>query len=212
MPLKTFVKASAITNLSDARYFSAFPVNWMSFQCNPVSKKYVPHNTIQEMAGWLEGPEFCLEVAGLDSETIAQLLQEVDVQGVEYESGQVIPDAVAEKYTIFQRIYIDKLSSVESLTRQISNETDYIILDFQLNQLSLSQLQNNDLNISVADLNKLANNNAILISMDFRQKDIDELLKWNTDGLDIQGGEEEKVGLRSFEDIQDVMDSLDEWS
>ena len=38
MPLRTQILASQINNLSDARYFAAYPVDWMSFVGNPECK------------------------------------------------------------------------------------------------------------------------------------------------------------------------------
>lgn len=213
MPLKTFVKASAITNLSDARYFSAFPVNWMSFQCNPISQKFVPHNTIIELIGWLEGPDFCLEVAGLDSDHIKKLLQEIKVQGIEYEAGQPTMQAVADNYIVFRRLYLDKHTTKESLNNMLSfaDNTDIFILDFQLNQLTFSQLANNQLFISVDEISELSEDYELLLAIDCNETEVKQILNWQLKGLDFRGGEEEKVGIRSFDDIQDIMDVLDEW-
>ena len=215
MPLKTFFKASSITNLSDARYFAAFPADWMSFHCNPVSSKYVPHSQIKEMIGWLQGPDYCLEVAGLDHAVIAKLLQELKVEGLEVEPVQRLSEELLNDYTIFRRLMVTKASTkkdIQELGRQLLDETDIFILDFQLNGLSFSQLINGELSLSVEDVNSLARQAPILIDIDFSATDVTDILTMDIKGINLAGGEEEKVGLRSFDDVQDIMDALDEWA
>ena len=213
MPLKTFVKASTITNLSDARFFSAFPVQWMSFPCNPISKQYIPPQQIQELIGWLQGPNYCLEVAGLSPDAIASLLQEVEVQGIEVEGIEELAEELNADYTIFRRVYINKNTTKEELAQllEAKPKTDYFIFDFQLNEISFTRLVAEEIKITKADIELLAKQQAVLLAIDIEANQIEQFLTWKVSGIDVQGGEEEKVGLRSFDDIQDIMEELDQW-
>lgn len=208
MPLKTFVKASSVTNLSDARYFSAYPVDWLSYQCNPISKKYVDKNTIHAFLGWVSGPKCCLEVSGLQQDAIERLLSEISADGLELDSSQQF-NANGKELTIFRRLYLSPASSFESLQQEITslkNSTDYFILDFTLNQISLA-----DDFIKALKLNQLCDQYSILLDATIDSKRVNSFLELGIYGLNIQSGEEQKVGLRSFDDIQDLMEELDEW-
>lgn len=208
MPLKTFVKASSITNLSDARYFSAYPVDWLSYQCNPISKKYADNNTIHAFLGWVSGPKCCLEVSGLSNDKINALLSNISADGLEMDSAQQF-DFSEKELTIFRRLYITPASNFESLEQEMASlqeSTDYFVLDFTLNQVSLT-----DDFIKTLALNQLCDKFSILLDATIEPQKVSSFLELGIHGLNIQSGEEQQVGLRSFDDIQDLMEELDEW-
>ena len=51
--LKTKVKASSITNLTDARYFAAWGVNWLGFDLRQGSDTYVQPQLVHAIKGGL---------------------------------------------------------------------------------------------------------------------------------------------------------------
>ena len=54
--LKIKVKASQITNLTDARYFAAKEVEWLSFDFTEGSSTYIDPMKARAMFDWVEGP------------------------------------------------------------------------------------------------------------------------------------------------------------
>ncbi len=52
------IKANSIQNLTDARYFAAWNVTWMGFSLEPGSEQYCAPQDVQEIKGWLVGPQF----------------------------------------------------------------------------------------------------------------------------------------------------------
>jgi len=59
--LELSVFAASIANLTDARYFAAFGVDWMGFDINPASDAYISTEDIIEIIQWVEGPKFILQ-------------------------------------------------------------------------------------------------------------------------------------------------------
>jgi len=55
--LKTKVKVSKVTNLSEARYCAGMGVDFLSFPVSSVDPK-----TYQEITGWVAGPLFGVEI------------------------------------------------------------------------------------------------------------------------------------------------------
>lgn len=210
MPLKTFVKVSSITNLSDARYFAVYPVHWLSFEANSISTKYLPKQKIQEIVGWLEGPKYCLQVAGLNEAEIEEATSGLPIDGLELSEEQQLNTT---EFTIFRRLLINTHSTIEEIeTRMNSVEnTDYFILDFLINDVPVEQLFNDSSSLSIRDLSHLAKAKKIIIAGHFTAEQIAQFLEFNLLGIDLLGGEEEKVGLRAFDDIQDVMEELETW-
>lgn len=65
MPLKTKVKVSHISNLSDARYCAGMGVEILGFQVIPGLDNYVAPEVYQDFRGWVNGPTIAAELYGL---------------------------------------------------------------------------------------------------------------------------------------------------
>ena len=77
--LKTRTIALGITNLSDARYFSAYNVDWMAF---PSSAEADNFSEIKEMMTWVEGPQLAIEVDKWDDALVGFAKESLPLQGV----------------------------------------------------------------------------------------------------------------------------------
>lgn len=65
MALRTFVKVSNISNLSDARYCAGMGVDLLGFCAVEGQEHYVKPSHFQEIRGWVTGPKIVAEVYGL---------------------------------------------------------------------------------------------------------------------------------------------------
>jgi phosphoribosylanthranilate isomerase len=65
MPLKTTVKVSHISNLSDARYCAGMGVAMLGFQVIAGSEHYMPAERFQDIRGWISGPQIIAELYGV---------------------------------------------------------------------------------------------------------------------------------------------------
>jgi phosphoribosylanthranilate isomerase len=65
MSLKTIVKVSHISNLSDARYCAGMGVELLGFQVTPGSENFMSVQVFQDIRGWISGPRIIAEVYGL---------------------------------------------------------------------------------------------------------------------------------------------------
>lgn len=76
MPLKTTVKVSHISNLSDARYCAGMGVEMLGFRVIPGTGDYMPPNVFQDIRGWIAGPAIVAELYGLsDTEQIEEVIR-----------------------------------------------------------------------------------------------------------------------------------------
>lgn len=77
MPLRTFVKVSSITNLSDARYCAGMGVDLLGFCTIEDQEHYVKPSYFQEIRGWVTGPKIVAEIYGLENGTeIERILEQ----------------------------------------------------------------------------------------------------------------------------------------
>ena len=72
--LTTTVKASSISNLTDARYFAAWHVDWLGFDLTPDGLTILPLPEVKEIKDWIEGPKIVGELAVLDIEQSQQII------------------------------------------------------------------------------------------------------------------------------------------
>jgi phosphoribosylanthranilate isomerase len=67
MPLKSVVKVSHVSNLSDARYCAGMGVEMLGFQAISGHEHYIPAEIFQDIRGWISGPAIIAELYGLSS-------------------------------------------------------------------------------------------------------------------------------------------------
>jgi len=67
MSLKSIVKVSHLSNLSDARFCSGMGVELLGFAAVPESQYYMSPTVFQEIRGWVAGPKIIAEIYGLTS-------------------------------------------------------------------------------------------------------------------------------------------------
>lgn len=68
MSLKTTVKVSHLSNLSDARYCAGMGVEMLGFGVIPGADNYMPPNVFQDIRGWVAGPSIVAELYGLSND------------------------------------------------------------------------------------------------------------------------------------------------
>jgi len=65
MNLKTKVIAAHVANLTDARYFAAWGVDYMSYDLEEGSDTFIGQEAIKEIIDWVEGPKYLGHITGL---------------------------------------------------------------------------------------------------------------------------------------------------
>lgn len=67
MSLKSIVKVSHLSNLSDARYCAGMGVDMLGFCVVPGGIHFMPVKVFQDIRGWISGPRIIAELYGLSS-------------------------------------------------------------------------------------------------------------------------------------------------
>ena len=60
--LSKIVKAGSITNLTDARFFAAYDVDFIGFNFDPKSPDYISPQNALAIKGWITGPKIVAEL------------------------------------------------------------------------------------------------------------------------------------------------------
>lgn len=212
--LRTNVKASSITNLTDARYFAAWDVEWMGFVLDPASELYVSPQSVQAIREWIDGPgivgEFNLQAAP-DIQTAVELLNLDAIQAGMFTGAETLIE-LQSGLPVIKEIVLDR-DSDEAFLREHLDEfahlAAYFLLNFEKNGISWQQLKAGK-PLPVEGLRSICRQHAVYLDIDLDVASLDEVLdELQPHGLSLRGGEEEKTGYKSFDEIDDIFEALE---
>ena len=195
------IKASRITNLTDARYFAAKEVDFLGFNLEEGTEGYLDPVYMKAIREWVEGPKITGEFSrtpapvvreyatffGLDAVQVtdACLSQLPELEGltvileVEASEPQDALEHVFEKNAPYVACFLVKFRPGTSLLREAEFWRKYCAAD------------------------------PVLLEGDMPAGLLPEILESiRPAGLSLAGGEEERVGLKSFDEIEDIFDAL----
>jgi phosphoribosylanthranilate isomerase len=213
--LSTKIYAGPITNLTDARYFAAWDVAWMSFNLSPGEDSFLPINQVQAIKEWVEGPAMVGAFNLHSAEEIQKLAVDLQLDaiklGMETELSTLLE--LDTELPIIKEITVGKDNSCEHLENLLSDfapKTSYFILNFAQAAWSYTELQEaKELNWSY--LHKLSQHYPIIFNLGFGAEPILDMLENSQAvGIQVTGGAEEKVGYKSFDELDEIFEALED--
>lgn len=183
-PIKIY--ASMVSNLTDARYFAAMGVELIGFDLD----SDISQSTIGSIVSWVEGPTFVGETSLVDISTKLQNnLTEIGLSTFLLSpfNENALPSALIRYTTSHKGKLTDPCVLKIDQKFEALNESEIENLYFKLEGLKCYL----DIEVKPSDLKRL----------------IDEVKPY---GLVVRGGDEERVGVKTFEDLDDLFDALEE--
>jgi phosphoribosylanthranilate isomerase len=208
------IKASSIQNLTDARYFAAWHVEWLGFSLELGHANYTRPQDVKEIKDWLVGPKIVGEFG------FAQLVEEIEeaVTLLNLDAIQLSPFtevALLERlqgHTILQEYSIaawTELADFKKRAEQVGHLVDYFILDLAQHGLTWAALQRDSNALEL--LQFLCQEYALLLQIVCPPDQLGDFIATvQPHGLNLRGGEEERVGVKSFDDLDAVFETLED--
>ncbi len=209
--LKTKVKASAVTSLTDARYFAARGVTWLGFDLTPGSPTHLPPVEVQAIAEWVDGVLITGEFAmpsDVELRAAKDLLPIDAIQVGMFTAEEVIRQQ--RDLPVLQEVIwdTDDLETMELLMQRRANWVHAFVLRLYTTRLNWTILHTQPLHMQ--RLQHLCNTYPIILTLPFNPEQLDEVLHTlRPYGINVFGGEEEKVGYKSFEELDELFDRLE---
>jgi|AntRauTorckE5430_2_1112549.scaffolds.fasta_scaffold13593_2 phosphoribosylanthranilate isomerase len=210
--LKTKVKASAVTNLTDARYFAAWEVEWLGFNLDAGSADYIPPSNMEAIREWVDGVKILGEFNLQPADEILSAVDTLNLDAVQvgmFTDLQTIKALHEAEVPVIQEMVVQDLSELSAIETQIKANEDqvqYFVLDFSKNSIRWADIQSN----ALSKLQELSDEFSILLSVDFPAGQIESVLEATAvAGISVRGGEEEKVGYKSFDELDDLFETLE---
>ncbi|MEM6722388.1 MAG: N-(5'-phosphoribosyl)anthranilate isomerase [Bacteroidota bacterium] len=206
------VKASQVTNLTDARYYAAWEVDWIGFCLDPGYETSITREAFHAMRDWLEGPAITAEFFSLPADDILGLLPDLSVDAIQLGPFYTLTDAEKlSEHQLLKLLVIDQETSFDQLEATLEEHRSVIetfILDFSRNGISWNDLEDHP-EFDHNALLDLCSQFPILLSVDLDPNQLQEMLRQTKAyGINLYGGEEEAVGVKSFDEIDELIEIL----
>lgn len=185
--LKTFI--SSISNLTDARYYAAIGVDWISFDISN-NLDFIPK--AKEIIDWIEGPKIAIELTDNITAIETMLVDKIKYDAIIVPFGTKVTSTAQ----VIEKIVLTDISEWSSFTEKLNLNTTYLV--------DATAIENTNSIVSVIT----TDNTFILHHPDTSLTAA--LITNNKTGVALYGGEEERVGYKSFDDIDAVFDLLEE--
>lgn len=181
MPLKTLVKVGSITNLSDARYCAGMGVDMLGFNVIETQPNYITPKSFQEIRGWITGPKIIAQITGLQS--------------------AVMLDAILEQY---RPDLLELTSSEANLLGTIP--LPYILIATKDTSIPAAATP---AYVLVNEHDVYAGDIPTLLQITGTAQ-LDGALSDNQiHGIALEGGQEIRPGLKSYDELGDILEALE---
>jgi phosphoribosylanthranilate isomerase len=205
--LTTLIKASRVAHLTDARYFAAKEVDYLGFNLEAGTEGYLDPMYMKAIREWVEGPKIVGEFSRTPIRVVSEAatfygLDVVQVSAKNYGSDL----AELEGLEVILELEVGPAGLLFSKSELLvfASQVDVFLFNFSGVDVSKSTFY------AEKDLwRDLFSIRPSLLQADIPAEDWPEILEaLGLAGLSIVGGEEEKVGVKSYDQIDDIFESL----
>ena len=212
------IKASDVSHLTDARYFSAWEVEYIGFNLGPEG---ISSTELAAMLEWIQGPKFIGELdAGLPGRLTANEAAQTALSNTPVDGFQV--DAIFGVDNIKQLLsplnrpvfleftvegYAD-LDTIKDVVTEHASVVEQILLNFKKGGIQWQDLLAGQ-PISIDALAQMTEQFAIWMEIDGALPSEIMAALPSLKGLSVRGGSEEKVGFKDFDDLADFFEDLE---
>jgi phosphoribosylanthranilate isomerase len=211
--LKIKIKASDVTSLTDARYFAAKEVEWLCFNFTEGVASYIEPMKARAMIEWVEGVKI---VGEFERATADEINFYTEGWGLELvQLGFLTPIETVQNIKnvgIIKEFIVEKFTNPDFLRKELSLFAPYVVafqLSFDKGGISWEDLKSPSNMLTLDDLREIADEFNIILSINLELDMLDDVLEMNLYGLDIKGGEEERVGVKSFDELDEILEALE---
>lgn len=195
------IKAGRISNLTDARFFAAYMTDYISFDLRrgkvDGGLNLAEAKAIKE---WLEGPKVGIELSQNQLDEADALAEAFRADFIElaFTGGFLRPLFDLQLFVRIDSGHISEIPKIESLL----SENDELILD-------LTNLTEDEALATFASIDYLQLNHIFLALPPMETEKFKLILEdFSPKGIQLDGSQEERVGVKSFDAFCDMLDCL----
>jgi phosphoribosylanthranilate isomerase len=203
MALKALVKASEVNNLSDARYCAGMGVEMLGFCLDESHPKFIELARLREISVWVSGVKAVGEFVGDNILNINYLAEQLNLDFIQL-NHVIKPDLIKElKKPVILKLnfHSEKINELSEELKKYSEVVDIFLLESEQTD-SVARYEN--------ILKEWCSGYKIILGFGIQKEMIEDILnKIKPYGLEVKGGDEIKPGLKSFEELSEVLEALE---
>lgn len=186
--MSTKIYASSISNLTDARYFSAMGVDYMGFDLDVMMDR---PSHLKEMISWIEGPI----IVGETNTYNADGLKDLKTIGIKHWSvGRYFNLSMTFEDQLIRRLGVSCLGNLND------EEWCALYIDKAFATLSEKELEK---------IGLLCEKCKTFIHLPFEAQDLESIIRdIKPYGIILLGGEEEKPGYKSYDEMDELFEHI----
>ncbi len=197
--------AHGITHLTDARYFAAWHPDYL---CFPVGPGGIAPEYFTAIREWVEGPVCVAELsAKAGAENIQAVLDIPNLTHIMLDYGTDNNLFIQQSLQPITRLPVAGYHAVLDVADHLAEVPDPVVLDFTDGGITWSDLVEGH-PFSVGLLKELIGERKVYVRIDLAPDEVMEARDM-VYGLALRGSSEEKVGYKSFDDIDGILEVLE---
>jgi phosphoribosylanthranilate isomerase len=204
--------ANHLNNLTDARYFAAWNAAYISFQLDENAENYLAPNVAEGIRGWVEGPKIVGSFGLAQTpETVRVMAATLRLDAVQVSHFYDV--SALSGLEIVMEIAIDEHTASSELEAILSRNAPFVhsfVFNFIKNNLTLSQMQFGE-PIDWGFLSDVFSRFPVWLYFNIKPDDIAVLNDFPLQGIVLQGGEEERVGVKAFDELDEILEAIEVW-
>jgi phosphoribosylanthranilate isomerase len=210
MPLKIHIKAGNITSLTDARYFAAREVSWLGFCFDPKNTAYIQPSVVKAMKEWVEGPQLIGEFGAQDADEIIAIAAAIGLDALQIPYSFPADEWLKfNSHLVIVHLLMAKITTTAAL-RAIIDATSAIASGYLLDFEEQTWEEITHSSIPFVDLEGIFNEHKCFLHGNLTTATLPDVLQYlRPYSLELRGSAEEKVGIKSFDEMDELLDVLE---
>lgn len=199
MSLKTLVKVSNITNLSDARYCAGMGVEMIGFVMDKFSADYTSPEKMKEIKSWVAGVLVVGETQSADYEEVKALVEAYEIDILQISEAGLLPQIADLGKPIILKLEFES-AYLENYLERYAQFVEFFLVD-----------GGDFSDFARYTLKEYSFNYPIVLDFGITAENINELLEeMQIKGIALKGSNEIRPGYKDYDELSEILELLEE--
>lgn len=201
MSFQTNIKLGNITNLSDARFAAAAGATYIGFCFDPSNANYIAPIKAKEIIDWVTGSSVVAEFGDQSFDEIHDISELLNVDVIEVNNTLLPDELLSLGKPVIKKINVNQFNK-EQLQIEI-NAYEKVADAFHVYAGSSTEIYDCD------QLVALCESHRVIWGLQLNTNNVLNILSsFGPFGINLVGGSEEKAGMKDFDELNDLFDTL----
>lgn len=206
MALKTTVLVNGINNLSDARYCAGMGADMMGFNLDESHSDHLSEEAFKEITGWVSGIQLVGEFDKASGQHIQEVANSLNLDFVQLNKNYQLDEIRKINKPVIQKIFINK-DTVETELLEMLKLYKVDVAYFLVYSDDFTTIDESNIRL-LADI---AGSYKLIIGFGIEKENLEYILeKIKPAGIGMQGSDEIRPGLKTFDELEEIFEALEE--